>query len=94
MAGPFEYVLTRSVCRVRWKDKTCWCGRLTTLNRDLTATNRGICAIQGSDTPTTHRQRGSHGAKPRHSPWRQALSLVQCCLTGAGLPGGVPINAC
>ena len=29
---------------------------------------------------------------PRHSPWRQALSLVQCCLTGAGLPGGVPIN--
>ena len=31
--------------------------------------------------------------KPRHSPRRQALSLVQCCLTGAGLPGGVPINA-
>ena len=39
-------------------------GGHTTANRDLTAANRGNCAMQGCDTPATRRQRASHGAKP------------------------------
>ena len=30
---------------------------------------------------------------PHHYPWCHAPPLVQCTLTGAALPGGVPINA-
>ena len=44
--------------------------------------------------PLCPKHRPPQPQNPRHSPWRQALSLVQCCLTGAGLPGRVPINAC
>ena len=30
---------------------------------------------------------------PHHYPWRHAPSLASRSLTGAGLPGGAPINA-
>ena len=30
---------------------------------------------------------------PHHYPWRHAPSLASRFLTGAGLPGGAPINA-
>ena len=37
--------------------------------------NRGIYAIQASDTPATHRQRASHGAKPPPTPSHQHVTL-------------------
>ena len=37
--------------------------------------NGGIYAIQGSDTPTSHRQSASHGAKPPPTPSHQHVTL-------------------
>ena len=37
--------------------------------------NGGIYAIQGSDTPATHRQSASHGAKPPPTPSHQHVTL-------------------
>mgnify|MGYP000992016735 CR=1 FL=1 len=77
------------------------CGCLTTQNRDLITENRdltatkrgGNCTIRG----TTRRQHAEGSVlvlqNPRHYPWGQAPSLAQCSLTGAVLPGRVPINA-
>ena len=43
-------------------------GRNNAQDRDLIATNRGICTTRGSDTPMTRSQRASCSAKPPAFP--------------------------
>ena len=58
-----------------------------TQQRGLTTTRGGNDAIQAYDTPTTRRQRASHGAKPPLLPTRRAPEDPEC-LAAVPVGGG------
>ena len=92
---PFSPVFAEVVCTL---------GTLPPRTVTLPPPDGGNCTIRGAT-----RRRHAEGRllmvqNPRHYPWCNApslgngakpppLPLVQCSLTGAVLPGGVPINA-
>ena len=66
---------------------------LTTPNRDLTASKRGNCTNRATTRRRHAEARLLMLQNPHHYPWRHAPSLASRSLTGAGQPGGTPINA-
>ena len=69
-------------------------GRNNAPDRDLIATNRGICTTRASDTPVTRRQQASCSAKPPRPTDQRSLQRPQHLNTAQASPGAPPATTC